>query len=122
MVALGAISSLYCLYHLDHPEFRSARMEGFACEGVAPRSAIVGEIQRSLPGTSKSQAETILDSLVQVVDREFLAQRYEAARLPGFGVLHRLQPPLRSAYTLQIELPLSANGNRPDWRVTGANG
>jgi hypothetical protein len=106
LVALGAISNLYCLYALEHPESTTTRFQGFVSEEIAPIKAVLDEIMRALPRTDKEQASSILTALSQSLDAIFVQENYRRARFLGFGILQAMDL-ARSEYSLSLELPLA---------------
>ena len=106
LVALGAISNLYCLYALDHPESPITRFQGFVSKEIAPINTVLDEIMRALPRTDEDQASSILTALSRSLDAIFMQENYRQARFLGFGIL-RAMDLARSEYSLSLELPLA---------------
>ena len=106
LTALGAISNLYCLYKLDHPELRSVKMNGLASDPIATQTAILSEIRKALPGISMEAAPGILQTLENSLQNSFAKNSARSVRLSGFGVFDQTTPGAPQ-YELTLELPLS---------------
>ena len=106
-MALGAVSNMYCLYALESSTADvTTRMQAFASDLIANRSAVLMEIQRAVPRADAKLAEVILGALTCSLDHVFLTEHYRQALLPGFGVLEPIDL-AGSAYRLTVELPLA---------------
>ena len=107
LVALGAISNMYCLYALEHPATRIARLSGFSSTEIADRNAVLVEIQRALPGTEVGRATAILKSLNRALNTVFESNSSRYMRLTGFGVFEVIDL-AKSEYLLTLESPLAS--------------
>ncbi|MFN0101557.1 MAG: hypothetical protein ACKV2U_05635 [Bryobacteraceae bacterium] len=109
LVALGAISNMYCLYALEHPEIRRAQLHGFVCEEIAERDAVLGEIRKAVPGIGMERARMTLNALQGALKAIFEAKGCRYLRLVGFGVFEAVCTET-AEYSLNLELPLAGAG------------
>ena len=106
LMALGAISNMYCLYSLSHPGVTRLDLRGLASPPAAAKEAILGEIRKAVPGTSAAKAQSLLEALSSSLQTIFKSKNAPRLRLIGFGSFELINAE-ESRYTLTPELPLS---------------
>lgn len=100
--ALGAISNLYLLRHLDNELTSPIRTQSFTSE-IASRDAIHKEIVHAIGPKANGKQQQIFHALSAAFDELFHKQQHPAVYVTGFGIFRHAGP---AAYDLQIFLPM----------------
>ena len=101
--ALGAISNLYCLLHLDNEFTHPIRTTSTFASDVVSVATIQQEIVHSIGPKANGKQRQILHALSAAFDELFHKQQHPAIYVTGFGIFRHAGP---AAYDLQIFLPM----------------
>jgi len=101
--ALGAISNLYCLLHLDNEFTHPIRTSNTFASEIAPLTAIEQEIVHAIGPKANGKQQQILAALSAAFNQLFLNQMHPAVYMTGFGIFRRTG---NASYDLQIYLPM----------------
>lgn len=101
--ALGAISNLYCLLHLDNEFTHPIRTTATFASEIAPITIIEQEIRNAIGPKAAGKQKQILNALSAAFDQLFNKQSHPAIYMCGFGIFRQEGP---AAYDLQIFLPM----------------
>lgn len=101
--ALGAISNLYLLLHLDNEFIHPIRTTDTFASEIVPVATIHQEIVHAIGPKANGKQQQILHTLSTAFDQLFHNQKHPAVYMTGFGVFRQTGP---AAYDLQIFLPM----------------